>query len=93
LIDIPANCRASVNSSADPRVFESNDVDPFGGPTALYFDESSAALGSAAAINALADMTLSGVISVDPMFVSYPADLHLPASSPCIGADERRHRG
>lgn len=75
-----------MNASADPRIFESNDLDPSGAPTALYLDEASLGLGTAAAVNSLADMIVSGVIAADPMFVAYPFDLHLSAASPCVNA-------
>ncbi len=73
-------------AGADPRVFENNDLDPTGMPTALYFDELVTPITTAAQVNALADMTVSGVISADPLYTAYPGDLHLTAGSPCVGA-------
>jgi hypothetical protein len=72
--------------AADPRVFENNNLDPFAVPTALYFDEAMTALTTDAEVNALIDMLVSGVISQDPLFVAYPADLHLSPGSPCDAA-------
>jgi hypothetical protein len=43
-------------------------------------------LQSAAAVNALTDATFAGNISADPMFASYPSNLHINAGSACIGA-------
>jgi hypothetical protein len=71
--------------AADPRIFENNDLDPTGSPTQLYLDQGNMPLTSAAAVNALIDMTSLKNISADPMFVAYPADVHLQAGSPCIG--------
>jgi hypothetical protein len=69
-----------LNTSADPAIFENNHA-------STYFDESTGTLTSgAAAINALTDMTVSGTIDQNPAFVSYPNDLHLTGTSPCIGA-------
>ncbi|MEO7329937.1 MAG: hypothetical protein ABI193_15275 [Minicystis sp.] len=73
------------NGSSDPRIFEHNDLDPANAPTALYLDENAAPLASAAAVNALGDMTVNGTLSVDPQFVAYPNDLHLKGASMCIG--------
>jgi hypothetical protein len=72
--------------AADPRIFEHNDLDPTGKPTQLYLDQGTTALNSAAAVNALIDMTSFKNISADPLFVNYPADVHLQAGSTCIGA-------
>ena len=74
------------SAASDPRVFENNDLDPFNTPNALYVDEGSSMLQSAAAVNALTDATLGGNISADPMFASYPSNLHINAGSACIGA-------
>jgi len=73
-------------AAADPRVFQNNDLSPVRTPTALYFDENSTAVGTDVAVNALTDMTSSGNLSVDPLFASYPADLHLMSGSACLGA-------
>ncbi|MBI4957450.1 MAG: hypothetical protein HY908_35910 [Myxococcales bacterium] len=73
-------------ASTDPRVFEHNDLDPFGAPTALYWDEGASPLATVAAVDALVDMTVGGDISADPLYLNYPADLHLLLGSPCIGA-------
>src|SRR5207245_1479367 len=75
-------------ASADPRIFENNDLDPTAplGAPVLYSDEGATSLTTIAAVNALTDMTVSGNISVDAMYVGYPLDLHLTAGSMCIGA-------
>jgi hypothetical protein len=81
-----ANNVVEAAAAADPRIFEANDLDPYGAPLALYVDETSSPLTTAAAIDALADMTVGGTISADAMFVAYPADLHIRTGSPCDGA-------
>ena len=75
-----------VTSSADPRVFENNDIVPAGATTALYLNEGSTAITTAAGVNALTDMTVSNTVAVDPLFVSYPTDLHLQSGSPVRNA-------
>lgn len=77
---------AELAAAADPRIFEHNDFDPASNPTQLYLDENSSALTTAAAVNALIDMTTFGNISADPSFVNYPTDVHLKAGSACIAA-------
>jgi hypothetical protein len=74
------------DAAADPRVFENNDVDPTGSPTALYLDEAASVLLTEAEINALADMVVSGNIAAAAGFIAYPANLHIAAGSPCDGA-------
>jgi hypothetical protein len=69
--------------TADPRIFEHADLDPTGGPV-LYVDEATTTLTSAAMVDAATGG--SGTISVDPLFVGFPADLHLMAGSMCIAA-------
>lgn len=73
------------SASTDPRVFESNDLDPFSTPTALYVDEGATSITMIAAVNALTDATFAGNVSVDPSFVTYPTDLHVGASSMVLG--------
>ncbi|MFO0615154.1 MAG: hypothetical protein U0414_21360 [Polyangiaceae bacterium] len=77
---------AEADTSADPRIFENNDLDTFQNPTALYVNENATNFTSAATVNMLADMTVSGVFSIDPSFANYPVDTHLLAGSMCIGA-------
>jgi hypothetical protein len=72
------------NVAGDPRIFESNDLDPYVAPTALYMDEVATAVG-VPGVNALVDMTTSNNLSVDATFVLYPGNLHLTAASPVIG--------
>jgi len=74
------------DASSDPRIFESNDLDPRGSPDALYLDEATAILTTHTAVNALADMTVSGVISADPLFMTFPTNMHITSGSPCDGA-------
>jgi hypothetical protein len=74
------------SAAADPRIFEHDDLDPAGAPTALYLDSNATAINTAAGVNALADMTVSGTLSANPLFVTYPTDLHLQAASPCVNA-------
>ena len=72
--------------ASDPRIFETNDLDPYNTPTALYLDEGTTALTTIAAVNALTDGTFVGNVSFDAGYVAYPGDLHLAAGSMCIGA-------
>ena len=71
-------------AGTDPRVFENDDLDPFGTPTALYWDEGTTGLSTAASVGSLVDMTVGGVVSVDPLFAGYPNNVHLLVGSPCI---------
>ncbi len=77
-------------AGTDPRIFENNNLDPFGTPTALYFDEAATPVASAAGVNALTGMVVAGTLSADSLYVSYPTDLHIAAGSPCIGAGTSR---
>jgi hypothetical protein len=70
----------------EPRIFQNNDLDPTGSPTALYFDANATPLTTAAAVNAFTGTIASGNISVDPMFVAAPSDLHLGSASMCVDA-------
>ncbi|HEV8321175.1 MAG TPA: hypothetical protein VG389_06130, partial [Myxococcota bacterium] len=72
--------------AADPRLFESNDLDPTGAPLSIYFDEGTTGLTTAAAVDALTVTIASGTLSSDALFAGYPTDLHLTAASPCVGA-------
>jgi len=72
--------------AADPRFFESNDLDPFNAPTNLYYDADTGGVNTAAGVNGLLDMTVSGTISSNPTFVAYPVNAHLLGGSPCDGA-------
>src|SRR5207249_3482095 len=73
-------------TGADPRLFEHNDLDPYNTPSALYVDEGSTQLNTAAAVDVLTQTTANGTISADPLYANYPVDLHLDAGSPCIDA-------
>jgi hypothetical protein len=89
-----AGCGAGMNfdvreesATADPRIFTNDDLDPAGaGGPVLYVDEGTMSLSSAAMVNALTDATVNGVLSADPMFASFPTDLHIAAGSMCVGA-------
>ena len=72
-------------TNTDPRIFENNNLDPFATPTALYFDEALTSVATAAAVNALLDMTVASTISGDSLYTTYPTNLHLLSGSPCIG--------
>src|SRR5581483_8666825 len=74
------------DTTADVRVLDHNDFDPFASPQALFVDEGAAVLMSASGINGLTDAQSTGNLSGDAAFVSYPVDLHLQSSSVCIGA-------
>jgi hypothetical protein len=65
-----------------PRLFENDDLDPTGTPTALYLTGAGKPLATAAAVNMLAGA--SGNVSGDPRFVG-PADYHLSSGgSACV---------
>ena len=72
--------------SVDPRIFENNDLDPYGTPTAIYVDADTAPLLLATDVDLMADVTVSGTFSADPLFVNDPSDIHLQAGSACIAA-------
>ena len=76
---------AEIDTGVDPRVFENNDLAPNGSPAALYRDENMTNLTDIAMVNGLTDMTVSGNISEDPLFVA-PGDYHLTTSSMCADA-------
>jgi hypothetical protein len=89
-------------AAADPRIFEHNDLWYSGDAgVALYRDEGATNLATAAAVNALTDIQVSGVISADPTFRPgfnfpiFPATnpgnvpnvhLDLAAASACVDA-------
>jgi hypothetical protein len=70
-------------AGTSPRLFERNDLDPLGTPTALYLTGGGVALTSAAMVNVLPGA--AGNISADPMFAG-PTDLHIGAGSACVNA-------
>ena len=72
--------------AADPRIFTYNDIAPAGAAAALYLNEAATPLTTAAQINGLVDMTVLQTRAVDPLFVSYPADLKLQLASPLRAA-------
>jgi hypothetical protein len=65
-----------------PRLFQNNDLDPTGTPTALYL-RPTASPATIAGVNMLPGA--SGNISADPMFAGV-GDLHLMAGSACVNA-------
>ncbi|MBK8252785.1 MAG: hypothetical protein IPK82_08970 [Polyangiaceae bacterium] len=71
---------------SDPRIVQNNNFDPIGAPMSLYFDENATSLTTAAAIDALMDITVAASLSADPLFANYPTDIHLLTGSPCVGA-------
>jgi len=73
-------------AAADPHVFQNNDIVPAGAASALYFNEATTALTTAAQVNALADMSVAQTIAVDPLFLAYPSNLRLQMGSPLRGA-------
>ncbi len=72
-------------ANTDPRVFQNNDLDPSGLPR-LYLDENTTKKLTIQSVNSLTDTTVSGNISADPMFASFPSDQHLKPGSACTGA-------
>ncbi len=80
-----ATCFLESDAAGDPRIFESNDLDPYSSPTDLYFDADTSGIDTAAAVDLLLDMAVSGTLSVDPLFVTYPVNQHLQPGSPCSG--------
>jgi len=70
------------SASADPRIFESNDIWYGSSPTAIYRDENTTNLTTIASVNALTDMTVSGNFSSDPLFIS-AFNLHITSGSVC----------
>jgi formylglycine-generating enzyme required for sulfatase activity len=71
--------------TSDPSVVWNNDFAPHPAALALYLDEGTTAITTAAGINALPG-GFSGNFSADPELVDYPYDFHLTSSSPCIDA-------
>jgi hypothetical protein len=76
---------AELAALADPRIFENNNLDPTHNPP-LYIDEGATSLTLPGGVDGLTDTTVSGTISADPAYVNFPVDLHIQATSPCIGA-------
>ncbi len=74
-------CFREGNATSDPTSMDNNDL--FDCSTALYQDEGSSDINSVTVINNFSDITPSGNVSVDPVFVSV-ADRHLTGSSPAI---------
>lgn len=77
---------SELTDGADPRVFENNNFDPAGAPTALYMDEAASPLVTAMAIDGLVDMTVKGTLSGSSLFMAFPTDLHIQSGSVCEGA-------
>ena len=74
---------AELLATVDPRIFENNDLDPTPVTTVVYRDEDTTDLSDETMVNALTDMTVSGNLSVDPMFVG---TYHIAAGSMCVDA-------
>jgi len=79
-----------LDAGADPRVFQSNDLDPYttlvpATSTVLYLDEGGNSINLIDSVNGAGDMQAGGNISSDPFLASYGTfDWHLDAGSPCI---------
>lgn len=75
------------SASADPRVFENNDLWP-SGATALYRDEAATNLATATAVDNLLDMQVAQTLDVDPQWTRDPANglYRLGAASMCRDA-------
>jgi hypothetical protein len=74
-----------VTASADPRVFENNDLFTTTTGAVLYRDEAATNLTTIAAVNGLTDMTSAANISANPQFIS-ASNSHLQSTSPCRNA-------
>lgn len=72
-------CFREGNAASDPTSMDNNDL--FDCSTALYQDEGSSNINSVTTINSFSDITASGNVSVNPVFVSV-TDRHLTGSSP-----------
>lgn len=70
----------------DPRIIDHLDFDPTGTPMSLYFDEGTTGITTAAAIDALTDVSASSSLSVPASFLTYPTDLHVDSNSMLLGA-------
>jgi hypothetical protein len=86
-IVLGGNCMQSfdvdeMSAAADPRVLQNNDLWRNASLTALYRDEVGTNLTTIGAVNGLLDITASGNISADPVYVSS----HIDATSPCRNA-------
>jgi hypothetical protein len=68
-----------MSSQADPRVLQNNDLWQNAAVTALYRNENSTNLTSISSVNGLSDITASGNVSADPLYVGG----HLSAGSSC----------
>jgi hypothetical protein len=73
------------SASADPFAMESNDLVPATG--GVYADEGATVLTTAAAVDALTDARFAANIDANPMFIAYPADLHIAGTSMCVDRD------
>jgi hypothetical protein len=81
--NIARYCFWEDTAGTSPRLFERNDLDPTGAPTALYLTGANQAFTTLAPVSTLPGA--AGNISADPMFVG-PIDLHLGAASACVNA-------
>ncbi len=77
---------AEASGSSDPRIFQNNDLNPaVAAPSALYLDEGANGLQMASQVDGLVGTLAGKTLSVDPLFVQYPVNLHLSAGSMCFG--------
>ncbi|MBI2388712.1 MAG: hypothetical protein HYV09_03760 [Deltaproteobacteria bacterium] len=74
-----------LNASADPRIFENNDLFGFTSAVVLYRNENTTNLPGIGAVNALTDMTVAANVSSNPLFFS-SSNFHIQAGSPCRNA-------
>jgi hypothetical protein len=75
-----------VDANSDPIALTYNDLVAASGG-AVYRDEGTTDVASAALVDALGDTVLVGDLDGAPSFALYPADLHLGGGSICIDAD------
>lgn len=75
-----------VSATADPLTLESNDL-VAGRLAAVYRDEGTTDVATAALVNGFLDTTSSGNLDSAAGFVAYPTNLDLAAGSMCIDAD------
>lgn len=73
-------------AAGDPRVFQNNVFDIANAPTAYYFDEAMTGFTMPSQVDMLVGTMASGTQAGDPLFVNYPADVHLQMGSICVNA-------
>jgi hypothetical protein len=90
-IVLAGNCATAypiieLDATSDPIALEHCDLVGRGGG-AVYYDEGTTAIATAAMVNALGDTLITANVDTPPGFASYPIDLHLAAGSMCIDQD------